>query len=159
MTVSAPALDTLVDPTRLAALAAYDILDTAPEKDFDDIVLLARNNCENPVALVSLVAGDRQWFKARLGFPECGTDLNASVCAHALVEPDLLVIPDLSRDPRTRATPRSPVGPASGSTQARPFARRAARRWGASASSTSLRRWSYAARWPSSGVCSTGARS
>ena len=80
MTAPAPALDTLVDPTRLAALAAYDILDTAPEKGFDDIVLLARNICETPVALVSLVAGDRQWFKARLGFPECGTDLNASVC-------------------------------------------------------------------------------
>jgi PAS domain S-box-containing protein len=111
MTAPAPALDTLVDPTRLAALAAYDILDTAPEKGFDDIVLLARNICETPVALVSLVAGDRQWFKARLGFPECGTDLNASVCAHALVEPDLLVIPDLSRDPRTRANPLVTGGP------------------------------------------------
>jgi hypothetical protein len=40
------------------------------------------------VALVSLVAGDQQWFKARLGFPECGTDLNASVCVHAGVSPD-----------------------------------------------------------------------
>ena len=111
MTVPEAVLDTVADPARLAALAAYDILDTAPEKGFDDIVLLARNICEAPVALVSLVAGDRQWFKARLGFPECGTDLNASVCAHALGEPDLLVIPDLSRDARTRANPLVTGGP------------------------------------------------
>ncbi len=91
------------------------------------------------MALVSLVAGDRQWFKARLGFPECGTDLNASVCAHALVEPDLLVIPDLSRDPRTRANPLVTGGPRIRFYAGAPFARRAARRWGASASSTSLR--------------------
>lgn len=111
MNVPEATLDNVVDPARLAALAAYDILDTAPEQGFDDIVLLARNICETPVALVSLVAGDRQWFKARLGFPECGTDLNASVCAHALVEPDLLVIPDLSLDPRTRSNPLVTGGP------------------------------------------------
>lgn len=101
---SSPLAD-ILDPARLAALEAYDILDAAPEKGFDDVVLLARNVCGTPVALVSLVAADRQWFKARAGFPECGTDLNASVCAHVLAEPDLLVIPDLSRDPRTRSNP------------------------------------------------------
>lgn len=93
------------DPARLAALNAYAILDTAPEKGFDDIVLLARNACNTPVALVSFVADDRQWVKARVGFPACGTDLNASVCAHVLAEPDLLVIPDLTLDPRTRNNP------------------------------------------------------
>ena len=93
------------DAGRLAALDAYDILDTAPEKGFDDVVLLARNICNTPVALVSLVAGNRQWFKARVGFSECETDLNSSVCAHALAEPDLLIIPDLTRDPRTQANP------------------------------------------------------
>lgn len=91
----------VLDPVRLAALAEYAILDTEPEQGFDDVVLLARNICDVPVALVSLVTGDRQWFKARLGFPECGTDLRSSVCAHVLAEPDLLVIPDLVRDPRT----------------------------------------------------------
>jgi GAF domain-containing protein len=111
MSVPAATLDTVVDPNRLAALATYGILNTAPEKGFDDIVLLARNICETPVALVSLVAGDQQWFKARLGFPECGTDLNASVCVHALVEPDLLVIPDLTRDPRTLTNPLVTGGP------------------------------------------------
>ncbi|MCJ2033017.1 PAS domain S-box protein [Methylobacterium sp. J-068] len=92
-------------PPRLATLAAYGILDTVPEPGFDDIVDLAALVCDTPVALVSLVAGERQWFKARRGFEPCQTPLDQSVCAHALGEPDLLVIPDLTRDPRTRANP------------------------------------------------------
>lgn len=86
-------------------LAGYGILDTPPEEGFDDIVLIAAHICRTPVALVSLVAEDRQWFKARIGFPPCETDLNSSVCTHALNEPDLLVITDLSEDPRTRDNP------------------------------------------------------
>ncbi|MCJ2102965.1 sensor histidine kinase [Methylobacterium sp. E-046] len=93
------------DPARLIALEAYGILDTAPEEGFDDIVQLAASVCAVPVALVSLVAADRQWFKARIGFPPCETVLNASVCAHALSESDLLIIPDLAADPRTQANP------------------------------------------------------
>ena len=93
------------DPIRLAALDAYAILDTPPEKGFDDIVLLARMLCAAPVALVSLVARDRQWFKARSGFEPHQTDLDASVCAHGLGRSDLLVIPDLTQDPRTRDNP------------------------------------------------------
>ena len=95
----------VLDAGRLAALASYDILDTTPEEGFDDVVLLARQVCDAPVALVSLVAADRQWFKARSGFPLCETDLDASVCVHALTEIDLLVIPDLTGDPRTRDNP------------------------------------------------------
>lgn len=93
------------DPERLAELHAYDILDTVPEEGFDDVVEIARLICEAPVALVSLVAKDRQWFKARVGFAPCETDLNSSVCAYALSEPDLLIIPDLTADVRTRANP------------------------------------------------------
>jgi two-component sensor histidine kinase len=93
------------DRDRLTALERFAVLDTPPERGFDDIVELATQICETPVALVSLVSDDRQWFKARIGFDECQTDLNSSVCAHALVELDLLVVPDLSLDPRTRANP------------------------------------------------------
>lgn len=93
------------DETRLAALADLNVLDTPAEPGFDDIVELAAQVCEAPVALVSLVAGDRQWFKARIGFDRSETDLDSSVCAHALVEQDLLIIPDLARDPRTMANP------------------------------------------------------
>ena len=66
---------------------------------------LAAQICETPVSLVSFVAQDRQWFKAQVGFEPCQTPLNSSVCAHALVEPDLLIIEDLSIDPRTRDNP------------------------------------------------------
>lgn len=93
------------DPARLAELEAFEILDTVPEEGFDDAVQIARLICHAPVALISLVAADRQWFKARAGFPACETDLGRSVCAYALSEPDLLVIPDLSADPRTRNNP------------------------------------------------------
>ncbi|MET7243515.1 PAS domain S-box protein [Methylobacterium sp. EM32] len=96
----------LCDPDRLAALDSYAILDTLPERGFDDVVRLAGRLCDAPIALVSLVASTRQWFKARTGFPLPQTDLGRSVCAHALAQPEsLLVIPDLTRDPRTRDNP------------------------------------------------------
>ncbi|AWN46461.1 histidine kinase [Methylobacterium terrae] len=100
------------DPGRLAALAAHAVLDTLPEQAFDDVVRLASRLCDAPIALVSLVAEARQWFKARTGFPLPQTDLDRSVCAHALAHPDsLLVIPDLTRDPRTRANPLVTASP------------------------------------------------
>lgn len=86
---------------RMAALGRLEILDTPAEPEFDDIVLLARELCHAPVALVSLVADDRQWFKARLGFPQCQTPLDQSVCKYAMTEDDVLIIPDLRLDPRT----------------------------------------------------------
>ena len=88
-----------------AALGQYDILDTPAEQGFDDIVLLASRACETPVALVSFVASDRQWFKARIGFPMCQTPLNQSVCALALQQSETFVIPDLALDERTRDNP------------------------------------------------------
>ncbi|WP_375464231.1 PAS domain-containing protein [uncultured Methylobacterium sp.] len=90
------------EDARLAALAEYDILDTPAESGFDDIVLLATQACRTSVALVSFVARDRQWFKARIGFDPCETPLSQSVCAHALGRDELLIIPDLTLDPRTR---------------------------------------------------------
>ncbi|KQT56967.1 hypothetical protein ASG52_02485 [Methylobacterium sp. Leaf456] len=100
-----PITELVLDPARLAALGGYSVLDTAPEEGFDDIARLATRLCDVPVALVSLVAVDRQWFKASIGFPRCETDLDRSVCKFALAEPDLLVVPDLTKDPRTAANP------------------------------------------------------
>jgi len=88
---------------RLEALEAYDILDTTPEPEFDDIVLVATAVCKTPVALVSLVELGRQWFKARIGFEACETPIGQSVCAHALGRPETLIIPDLTADARTRS--------------------------------------------------------
>ena len=90
---------------RLASLNRYDILDTPAEAGFDDIVNLARAVCDTPVALVSFVSFDRQWFKARAGFPESETTLDRSVCAHVVAERTALVFPDLRDDPRTRDNP------------------------------------------------------
>ena len=98
---SAPVGDAAAE--RLAALDAYGILDTSAEQGFDDIVALACQICDAPVSLVSLIDRDRQWFKARRGFSPYETDLSQSVCVHVLREDDLLVIPDLTADPRTRS--------------------------------------------------------
>ncbi|MET0971445.1 MAG: HWE histidine kinase domain-containing protein [Tardiphaga sp.] len=97
--------DYTFDHARLTALNEYAILDTPAEQGFDDIVEVASALCQTPIALVSLVSDDRQWFKARVGISECQTDLNSSVCAHALIVPDVLVIPDLTTDERTKANP------------------------------------------------------
>ncbi|MCJ2060061.1 GAF domain-containing protein [Methylobacterium sp. J-048] len=90
---------------RLDALDGYAVLDTPAEPGFDGIVVLARAVCAAPIALVSLVAQDRQWFKARSGLVACGTALDASICKHVVGMRDTLVIPDLTRDPRTRGNP------------------------------------------------------
>ena len=96
------AVTTAANRARLEALADYRILDTPPEAGFDDIVLVAKTLCRTPVALVSLVDADRQWFKARVGFGPGETPLSQSVCAYALGQDDILLIPDLRDDPRTR---------------------------------------------------------
>ena len=95
----------VTNPTRLAELDDLSVLDTPWEQGFDDVVQIARLICQAPVSLVSLVASDRQWFKAKAGFDSSQTDLNSSVCAHALSEPDMLVIGDLTQDGRTRQNP------------------------------------------------------
>ena len=87
---------------RVDALDGYTILDSATEREFDDVVLLARQVCATPIALVSLVALKRQWFKAVAGLNISETPIAQSVCAHALRQSDTMVIPDLTLDPRTR---------------------------------------------------------
>lgn len=90
---------------RVAELDRHDILDTPPEQCFDDLALLASRICDTPVALVSLVSSDRQWLKARVGFEAREMSLDQSVCKFALDCPGLLIIPDLTADPRTGANP------------------------------------------------------
>lgn len=99
------AMTSVLDRQRLDALASYDILDTFPESRFDDIAALARQICQTPMALISLLAEDRQWFKAVSGLDVCETPLEHSVCAHALQHNDTLIIPDLRLDERTRDNP------------------------------------------------------
>ncbi len=90
---------------RLDALDAYGILDTPPEAEFEDAVQIARLACRTPMALVSLVAEDRQWFKAEAGLGVRETGRDASVCAYTMGVDGLLIVPDLTQDPRTAGNP------------------------------------------------------
>lgn len=90
---------------RTAALADYEVLDSEPESAFEEIVFMARTVCKTPTALISLIDDDRQWFKARLGFDACQTPIEQSVCAHGMRSDEMLIIPDLSADDRTRDNP------------------------------------------------------
>lgn len=86
---------------RLAALRRHSILDTAPDGRFDRIVALVQSICQVPIALVSLVDVDRQWFKAKGGVTVDQTALDTSVCALAIQQHGVFQIEDLAADPRT----------------------------------------------------------
>ncbi len=93
------------EAVRLEALRAEAVLDSAPERAFDDIVQLAQLICEVPIALVTLVDENRQWFKARIGLLVTETPREQSFCAHALASREPLVIPDTRDDPRFADNP------------------------------------------------------
>ncbi|ADL00288.1 sensor histidine kinase [Brevundimonas subvibrioides] len=96
---------------RLAALRAYDILDSEREQGFDDIVKLASAVCDAPIAVVNLIDRGRQWFKAEVGLGVRETPLETSLCAHALLQEDGMVVPDATLDPRFECNPLvSPEG-------------------------------------------------
>ncbi|NTE85887.1 HWE histidine kinase domain-containing protein [Agrobacterium rubi] len=90
---------------RLAALESYNILDTPREQDFDDIAALAASLCDTPIAVVNLIGDGRQFFKAEVGLGVRTTPLDTSFCAHAILEQDLLIIPDTLEDPRFNCNP------------------------------------------------------
>jgi anti-sigma regulatory factor (Ser/Thr protein kinase) len=93
------------EPARLAALHRYRILDTAPERAFDDLTMLASHICGTPMALITLVDADRQWFKSRIGITPSETSRTISFCAHAIRQGDLFIIPDARKDERLRDNP------------------------------------------------------
>jgi PAS domain S-box-containing protein len=88
------------EPERLEALRRYSILDTLPERDFDDLTSLAARICGTPMALVTLVDADRQWFKAKVGVEATETSRDLAFCAHTILQSDLLIVSDASADPR-----------------------------------------------------------
>lgn len=90
---------------RLAALQSFKILDTPREAEFDDICALAAEICGTPVALISLVDDNRQWFKAEIGLGAAQTSLRESICSHAILQEDILEIPDTRLDARTADNP------------------------------------------------------
>ncbi|WP_431822230.1 diguanylate cyclase domain-containing protein [Burkholderia sp. F1] len=93
------------EAARLATLHSLDILDTPPEERFDRVTRLARRLFDVPIALVSLVDENRQWFKSRIGLDAAETPRDVSFCAHALLARDTLVIPDARLDERFHDNP------------------------------------------------------
>ena len=90
---------------RLNTLRGYGILDTHPEDRFDDLTRLATLICGTPISLISLVDEDRQWFKSKTGLEVCQTPREEAFCAHAIMSPELLLVPDASQDPRFATNP------------------------------------------------------
>jgi signal transduction histidine kinase/CheY-like chemotaxis protein len=91
--------------SRLQELRRYDVLDTLPEKQFDNITLMASLICGTPIALVSLLDETRQWFKAKTGLEASETSREISFCGHAILKNDAFEVEDAQTDPRFSGNP------------------------------------------------------
>jgi len=113
---------------RLDRLNRYNILDTPPEAAFDRITRIVAETIGVPIALVSLVDRDRQWFKSHHGLEASETPRDIAFCAHAILDDGVFIVEDASKDPRFRNNPLVTTDPASGFT----LVRRSRRRKGSS---------------------------
>ena len=93
------------DSGRLKALLNCQVLDTPPEQRFDQLTALASRLCQTPIALVSLVDQDRQWFKSHHGLGATQTPRDQAFCGYAILQDEPLVINDATKDPRTADNP------------------------------------------------------
>ncbi|POR46298.1 diguanylate cyclase with GAF sensor [Paraburkholderia eburnea] len=101
----------LNEAERIAALQTLEILDTPPEERFDRLTRLARRLFNVPVALVSLVDTDRQWFKSVDGLSFTQTTRDVSFCGHTILEENLFIVPDTTVDARFHDNPLVTDGP------------------------------------------------
>jgi GAF domain-containing protein len=90
---------------RLEALLGYDVLDTGPERPFDDVAHLAANACRAPIAIVGLTDADRHWFKAQVGVEEPSLPRADAICAQVVASGQALVVEDAAADPRFAGLP------------------------------------------------------
>ncbi|HXV59229.1 MAG TPA: response regulator [Vicinamibacteria bacterium] len=90
---------------RLEALGRYQILDTPPEEGFDDLTLLASYVCRTPIAVITLVDEQRQWYKSARGIALTETPREHGFCSHAILDTDVMEVPDTLADERFRTNP------------------------------------------------------
>lgn len=90
---------------RVSALKGYGVLDTPNEPQFDSIVRDAAKRFGAPIALISLIDENRQWFKAKIGLEASETPRNISFCTHAIRGPDVFIVTDATKDDRFSANP------------------------------------------------------
>ncbi len=98
------------ESSRLERLKSYQILDTAAEQSFDDLTLLASRICGTPAAFISFIDADRQWFKSFLGASVKEKRREDAICAHTILQNDVLVVKDLRGDERFANNPQVQSG-------------------------------------------------
>jgi signal transduction histidine kinase/ActR/RegA family two-component response regulator len=96
---------------RLASIEKYQILDTLPEGQFDEITQVAAHICGCPIATISIIAEQRQWYKSRIGLDLVETPREMAFCAHTILDDKPLIVEDTTLDPRFSDNPVVKGGP------------------------------------------------